>query len=92
MPEMRHISSAALRVTPERMAAVEAAVAEIEGCEVALAQDGRIVVLIEAESSNAVGARLGALSLVEGVHSALMVYEQVELADALDQPHVGENA
>ena len=86
MAEMRHISSAVLRVSPDQMAAVTAAVSALSGCEVALAADGKLIVLIEAGSSGAVGERLTALALQDGVHSACMVYEHVETVDALERP------
>jgi nitrate reductase NapD len=92
MAEVRHISSAVLRVAPERMTAVGAAVAALDGCEVALAADGKIVVLIEAETSGGVGERLTALALEDGVHSACMIYEQVETLASLRKPVSGEEA
>jgi nitrate reductase NapD len=92
MPEMRHISSTVLRVSPDRMTAVTDTIAALDGCEVAFARDGKLIVLIEAPTGGAIGDRLTALALQDGVHSACMVYEQVETLEALERPLSGEKA
>ncbi|PTR14238.1 chaperone NapD (plasmid) [Cereibacter azotoformans] len=86
MPEAQgHISSAILRVRPGDEAPVAARVAGVAGCEVAIAQQGRLVVLIETASRGATGAALTELTLLDGVHSACMVYEQVESLNSLGE-------
>lgn len=74
---MGHISSAVLRVANGREADVTEAVRAM-GCEVALTQDTRLIVLMEGPSSGAIGALLTEMNLLDGVHSACMVYEHAE--------------
>jgi periplasmic nitrate reductase NapD len=74
---MQHISSAVLRVSPAATDEVSGVVTAL-GVEVALSCPGRIVVLIEGPTSGAVGEVLTRLALLDGVHSACMVYEQAE--------------
>jgi nitrate reductase NapD len=82
---MVHISSVVVRTTPARSAEVEAAIARLEGCEVFHAENGKIVVVIEGTSSGVVGERLATMSLMDGVHAAGLVYEQVEPAEMLGE-------
>nr|CAA86833.1 NapD [Cereibacter sphaeroides] len=80
-----HISSAILRVRPGEEAAVVRRVMAVPGCEVAAAGEGRLVVLIETRETGAPRAALTELTLLEGVHSACMVYEQVEALKTLGE-------
>jgi periplasmic nitrate reductase NapD len=80
-----HISSVVVRTAPERSAEVEAAIALLEGCEVFHAENGKIVVVIEGPSSGVVGDRLAAMSLLDGVYAAGLVYEQVETLQSLGE-------
>ena len=82
---MVHISSVVVRTTPERSAEVEAAIGRLEGCEVFHAENGKIVVVIEGPSSGVVGDRLATMTLLDGVHAAGLVYEQVEPAELLGE-------
>lgn len=80
-----HISSVVVRAAPERRAEVEAAIGRLEGCEVFHSENGKIVVVIEGPSSGVVGDRLAAMSLLDGVYSAGLVYEQVETMQSLGE-------
>ena len=72
------ISSAVVTVLPGRLDEVAAALAGLEGTEVAAATNGRIVIVLEGGSRGAVGGRLAAIALMDGVVSANMVFEHVE--------------
>lgn len=87
MPEaVLHISSAVVRTFDSAAAAVTKRIGEIAGCEVAHAEGGRMVVIIEGPSSGVIGDRLAAIALIEGVVSANMVYEQIEPLAGLGEP------
>lgn len=74
---MHHVSSAILRVSPDAGPAVLASIVAA-GAEIVGSEGGRLVVLIEGPTSGAVGDVLTRLSLLQGVHSACMVYEHAE--------------
>lgn len=82
---MVHISSVVVRTTPTRSAEVEAAIGRLEGCEVFHSENGTIVVVIEGPSSGVVGERLATMSLLDGVHTAGLVYEEVVPAEVLGE-------
>jgi periplasmic nitrate reductase NapD len=85
-PAMHHISSALVRTQPDRQAAVVAAITGIEGCEVAHAEAGKVIVIIEGPSSGAVGSLLTQIALLDHVVSANLVYEQAEPIAILGEP------
>ncbi len=76
-----HVSSAIVVARPEKMAAVQEHLALMEGVEVHAAEGGKIVVVIEGESTGALGASLSEMSLLEGVVAANMVFEHVEFEE-----------
>jgi nitrate reductase NapD len=82
-----HISSAVVRTRPEDAVAVVARINAFPDCEVYHQEGGKIVVVLEGPSSGAVGSRLAEISLLDGVASASLVYEQVETAASLLEPH-----
>jgi periplasmic nitrate reductase NapD len=82
-----HISSAVVRTRPEDAAAVSAQIDAYPDCEVYHQQDGKLVVVLEGPSSGAVGSRLAEIALLDGVLSASLVYEQIEAAESLLEPH-----
>jgi nitrate reductase NapD len=73
-----HISSAVVSVRPEARDAVAARLAALPGTEVHAAEGGKIVIVMEGPSSDALGARLASIALMEGVLAAGMVYEVVD--------------
>jgi nitrate reductase NapD len=79
-----HISSAVVRAIPSKLPDVLAQIAAIEGVEVVAAENGRIVLVLEGESSGVLGERLTAINLLEGVLAASMVFEHSE---QLEQSH-----
>ena len=76
-----HISSAVVTVRPERAQEVARAIAELPGVEVHAVQHSKIVVVLEGPDSGTLGARLVTISLMDGVFSANMVFEQIESTD-----------
>ena len=73
-----HISSAVIAVRPEYVHDVVEAIAAMEKTEVHGHQNGRIVVVLEGESTGELGDRLTAMAKLDGVISANMVFEHVE--------------
>lgn len=80
-----HISSALVRTLPERQGEVEQAIAALPCSEIFHAEKGRIIVILEGSSSGAIGSRLAEISLLDGVISANMVYEQIESLNTLGE-------
>ena len=78
-----HISSAIVVVRPEMREQVREQLALMEGVEVHAAEGGKIVVLIEGESTGALGRSLSEMSLLEGVVAANMVFEHIELEETI---------
>ncbi len=76
-----HISSAVVTVRPERAGEVARAIAALPGAEIHAVQHSKIVVVLEGPDSGALGAQLVTISLMDGVFSANMVFEQVDFGD-----------
>jgi periplasmic nitrate reductase NapD len=85
--ESVHISSAVVRTRPEDAVDVVAQIDAFPDCEVYHQEDGKIVVVLEGPSSDPVGSRLSEISLLDGVLSASLVYEQIETAESLLDSH-----
>lgn len=75
-----HISSAVVTVRPERASEVARAIAALPGVEIHAVQHSKIVVVLEGPDSGTLGAHLVTISLMDGVFSANMVFEQVDSA------------
>lgn len=73
-----HISSAVVTVRPERAGEVARAIAALPGAEIHAIQGSKLVVVLEGPDSGALGAHLVTISLMDGVFSANMVFEQVD--------------
>jgi nitrate reductase NapD len=73
------IASILVQTRPEQLAAAEAAICAIEGTEI-FRRDarGKIVVVVEATGSEAVGETLTRISLLPGVITASLVYHAVD--------------
>lgn len=80
-----HISSAVVRCRPADMERLSNGINAVDGAEVAHGEQGKLIVILEGRSSGAVGEMLARISLMEGVVSAAMVYEQVEPAQSLGE-------
>ena len=73
-----HISSAVVTVLPAHREAVLQRLSSSPGIEVHHAQAFKIVVVLEATESGAIGGRLAEIATWDGVLSANMVFEQTE--------------
>lgn len=88
MPEggaVVHISSAVVRCRPADMDRLRTGIGNIAGAEVAHGEGGRLIVILEGATSGAIGELLTRITLMDGVISAAMVYEQVEPAETLGE-------
>lgn len=84
MPDTTHISSLLLRAEPARLAEVTSAIAARKAAEVALSDpSGKIIVTLETDNEAEIVDHLNALSLLDGVVSAALVYHQT---DQIEQP------
>lgn len=84
-PKSHHISSAVVSVLPAMGDAVLARLSSMDGVEVHGHQDGRIVVVIEGPSTGALGDSLTRIALLDGVVAANMVFEHIEVEEAMEQ-------
>lgn len=87
-PRFHHISSAVVSALPARVDAVLACIGEMPDTEIHRVENGKIVIVLEGASTGVLGDRLVAISLIDGVLSANMVFEQIEDLENLDDPGV----
>jgi nitrate reductase NapD len=81
-----HITSLVLHAHPKREVQVRAAIAEVTGAEVhAVGPTGKIVVTLEAPSASAILAGVAALQAIDGVFSAVLVYQHAEPIEQMDE-------
>jgi periplasmic nitrate reductase NapD len=71
-----HISSAVVSVLPNRREDIIERLSAIEGIEIHHAESFKIVIVLEAGDSGAIGSRLAEIATWSGVLSANMVFEQ----------------
>lgn len=83
-PAPHHVSSAVVMAQPARIAGIVAHLDTMPGVEVHASEGSRIVVTIEGPSTGALGEALTAISLMDGVIAANMVFEHIE------EPEVSE--
>ena len=76
-----HISSAVVLARPEQTDAVIGRLSREPGIEVHGRNGPRIVVVMEAPTAGRLGEMLNRMTLMEGVISAAMVYEQRDLPE-----------
>ena len=80
-PPGAEIASVLVQARPERLADVEAAIAALEGCEIhARDPKGKLVVVIEAAGTGAVGSTLNTIALLPDVLSAALVFHATDAA------------
>ncbi|HKY95935.1 MAG TPA: chaperone NapD [Kiloniellales bacterium] len=72
-----HVASAVVLARPGDEPAVRAELGRLRGVEVHAASNGRLVVVIEGDSSGDVGRLLAQLSAIRGVIAANLVYEEM---------------
>jgi periplasmic nitrate reductase NapD len=81
-----HIAGAIVHVPPVRLPRARAAIAQMAGVEVRAADDrGKLVVVIEAQSAATVLDRLDEIRRLDGVLSALLVYQHAESAQSMEE-------
>lgn len=81
-PATIHVSSAVVSVVPAQRDTVIGLLSEMPGVEVHHQAHSKIIVVLEAPDSGALGSRLIEIASMPGVLSANMVFEQAEnLAD-----------
>jgi len=78
IPREHHISSAVVSTLPEYCESVAARLAAEDDTEVHHVKDGKIVVVLEGPSQDAIGGRLARIALLDHVISANLVYEIVD--------------
>lgn len=76
--ERHHVSSAVVLALPARREEVGGRLATMPGVEVHASEGSRIVITIEGKSSGALGETLTAISVMDGVLAANMVFEHAE--------------
>jgi nitrate reductase NapD len=79
-----HVSSAVVSVWPGRAPAVMEAIAAMEGTEIPAHEGGHIVVVMEGSSTGELGDRLTAISCLDGVIAANLVFEHIEELEATE--------
>ena len=80
--DRHHISSAVVLALPEHGKAVCERLADMPGVEVHAFEESRIVITIEGRTSGMLGATLTAISVMDGVLAANMVFEHAEDQEA----------
>jgi nitrate reductase NapD len=80
-PPDAEIASVLVQARPARLAQVEAAIVALGGCEI-YARDpkGKLVVVIEAETTGAVGSTLNTIAVLPDVLSAALVFHASDKA------------
>ena len=80
-PPGAEIASVLVQARPDRLDAVEAAIAALAGCEIhARDAKGKLVVVIEAAHAGAVGTTLNTIALLPDVFSAALVFHASDAA------------
>lgn len=82
MPDVRHISSAVVTAFPQDSADVVARLNALPDTEVHFAEGSKIVVVLEGATSGEIGSRLADIALMNGVLTANLVFEQIDIADS----------
>lgn len=81
MPERtryHHVSSVIVSALPGKLDSVRAQLAAMPDVEIHACERNRIIVVIEGNSAGNVGDRLAAISVMEGVVAANLVFEHIE--------------
>ena len=78
-PPGDEIASILVQARPERLSEVEAAVAQMAGCEI-FGRDalGKLVVVIDAPDAGTLGSMLNTIALLPHVHSASLVFHAID--------------
>ena len=78
-PPGGEIASILVQARPEQLAAVEAEIAALSGCEIhGRDPRGKLVVVVEAADAGALGSTLNTIALLPHVHSASLVFHAID--------------
>lgn len=75
------ISSAIVSLLPSAQAEAESKIAQLPGVEIRAREGLKLILVLEGESSGAVGSLLARIAVMDGVISANMVFEHTESLD-----------
>jgi nitrate reductase NapD len=73
-----HIASLLVHFQPAMREAVHSAILAMEGAEIHLAEESKLVVTVEGPHEGFIADRMTAMHLLDGVLSAVLVFHQVE--------------
>ena len=86
MPEEVHISSLVVHATPKRVKSVEEGIAMMPGARVhGSSRTGKLVVTLDANSTDEMLCRITAIQRLEGVLSAALVYQCADTLEAMNE-------
>ena len=86
MAEEVHITSLVVHAAPARAAALAPAISAVPGAQVhAVSGAGKLVVTLEASCSEDILSGLHAIHHMDGVLSAVLVYECVDTLEAMNE-------
>ena len=81
-----HISSAVVATMPQSTESILQTLQGMENVEIHGHGGGKIVIVIEGRSTGQLGECLTRISLLDGVISANMVFEHVEMEEEVQEP------
>ena len=86
MSEEVHISSLVVHATPKRVQNIEDVIAKMPGARVhGSSSNGKLVVTLDASSTDEMLSRINAIQRVDGVLSAALVYQCADTLDAMNE-------
>jgi len=81
-----HISSLVVHATPKRVQNIEDVIAMMPGARVhGSSPNGKLVVTLDASSTDEMLSRINAIQRVDGVLSAALVYQCADTLDAMNE-------
>lgn len=88
-----HITSLVLHALPRHLKRVSRAIAAVPGAELhAAGPTGKLVVTLEGASAKQIMARVAELQAIDGVLSAVLVYQHAEPIDKMNEEMPDGNA
>jgi nitrate reductase NapD len=86
LPEEVHISSLVVHATPKRAQNIEQLIAAMPGARVhGGSPTGKLVVTLDASSTDEMLSRINAIQRVDGVLSATLVYQCADTLEAMNE-------
>jgi len=86
VPEEVHISSLVVHATPKRLQNVEKLIGTMPGARVhGSSSNGKLVVTLEASSTDEMLSRISAIQRVDGVLSAALVYQCADTLESMNE-------